>query len=76
MEGAVRLSGLWRNEGKRGSYLSGTLGGGRLYVMKNERKTGEKDPDFLIYLKPQTPKTTGPDAKTKAAGDDGGDFLD
>jgi hypothetical protein len=44
--------------------------------MKNERKTGEKDPDFLIYLKPQTPKTTGPDAKTKAAGDDGGDFLD
>ena len=48
----IRLTGLWENskDGKR--WLSGSLGGGRLMIYRNENKKNEKEPDFNVYLYP------------------------
>lgn len=49
----IRLTGLWKNESREGKpYMAGSLGSGRLVVYPNERKSGERDPDFVVYLVP------------------------
>lgn len=53
MEGGIRLTGLWRNETQDGRpYMAGSLGGGRVVIFPNDRKSGERDPDFVVYLVP------------------------
>jgi len=60
----VRLTGLWKNEGQDGKpYLAGSLGGGRMMVFPNERKTKEQDPDFVVYLVPAEKKENGGGAR-------------
>lgn len=48
----VRLTGLWRNEGKNGSiYLLGNLSpSSRLLVLENQYKEGEGDPDYVAFV--------------------------
>lgn len=67
----IRLTGLWRNERDGKPYLAGSLGGGRLLVFPNDRKAGERDPDFVVYLVPAERREGG---GRQAAG--GGDFDD
>ncbi len=66
MSELVRLTGLWKGKKKDGTtYLSGTLGSAKIVVFPNDRKNGDKDPDFVVYLskpeeKGQSPATTTP----------------
>lgn len=60
MENGIRLTGLWRNEGRDGRpYMAGSLGGGRLVVFPNERKERDADPDFVVYLVPAERREEG-----------------
>lgn len=70
MSDLVRLTGLWKGETKNGqTYLSGSLGSARLVIFPNDRKDGEKSPDFIVYMSPQKAK----EEETKKA-DDGFPF--
>ena len=47
----IKLTGLWKNEGPKGVYFSGSLGvGGKALVFRNDNKRTEKDPDLVLYL--------------------------
>lgn len=70
MSDLVRLTGLWKGQMKNGqSYLSGSLGSARLVIFPNDKKDGEKSPDFIVYMSPQKAK----EGETKPA-DNGFDF--
>lgn len=47
----LKVCGLWRNTKHNGqAFLSGNLGGVRVIVMKNEFKTEDKHPDWIIFV--------------------------
>lgn len=47
----VQLTGLWKGSDKNGNVtLTGSLGGARLLVFKNNYKKDEKHPDYIVYL--------------------------
>jgi hypothetical protein len=46
----VRLTGLWKS--RTGKSISGPLGGARLVVLPNERRRGDKDPDYIAFIAP------------------------
>jgi hypothetical protein len=46
----ITICGLWANEGRNGEYLSGTLGGARLFVFRNRRKRSDKHPDYVVCM--------------------------
>ena len=54
MADMVRITGLWKSKTQAGEgYLSGNLTPtSRLLVFPNSKKTGEKEPDFMVYLAP------------------------
>ena len=57
----ITICGLWKNETKEGrKYLSGSLGGIKILVFPNEKKT-DRQPDYNIVI-----------AENKKAGDTGG----
>lgn len=62
MENRVRLTGLWRQQGKDGRpYLSGKLtGSSRLVVFPNDRKTKDTDPDFAVFVVPVEKRAEAP----------------
>ena len=46
----ITICGLWKNETKEGrKYLSGTLGGIKILVFPNEKKT-DRQPDYNIVI--------------------------
>ena len=63
----INVTGLWLNKDKNGrTYMSGTMGGARVLIFKNEKKQeGSKQPDYnLVFAEnklkekisaPQTP---------------------
>jgi len=51
--GLIQLTGLWLNEGKRGKFMSGSLGAARILVFRNTHKTDPKHPDYLVYIAPK-----------------------
>jgi hypothetical protein len=46
----IKLTGLWKNEGKKGTYFTGYLGDAKIMIFENGYKTGEKQPDYIMYL--------------------------
>ena len=54
----IPITGLWRNATEQGStYLSGNLGNARIMIFSNGfKKEGTKQPDYIMYLMPGTPK--------------------
>ena len=48
----VRLTGLWKREGKNGDYYSGNLGTARLLLFRNKTKRSETDCDLVLYISP------------------------
>ena len=62
MEQGIKLTGLWKNKGRDGkTFLSGRLNGSSsLIVFPNNFKKGEKDPDYIVYLKPNEEKREAP----------------
>ena len=50
----VRLGGLWKNKSRDGgtTYLAGSFGAARLLIFPNDRKQGERDPDYVVYVVP------------------------
>jgi len=68
----IRLGGLWENTSAGGTtYLSGSLGGGRMLVFRNGFKKGENDPDWIIYLAPRAKQDDNADTTRMPAVDSG-----
>lgn len=56
MSDMIRLTGLWKSRTQGGeAYLSGNLTPTtRLLIFPNSKKTGVKEPDYFVYLAPNT----------------------
>lgn len=53
----VKLTALWVNETRQGKkYMSGYLGDSRVLMFKNEHKTEDKHPDYVLYVAPKDAK--------------------
>jgi hypothetical protein len=50
--GMIKLTGLWLNKTKAGkSYMSGTLGGAKVMIFKNDfKKDGDNQPDYNVFV--------------------------
>lgn len=47
----LQLGGLWVNDSKNGNkYMSGYLGNLKIMVFRNNYKTEDKHPDYVMYL--------------------------
>ena len=46
----IKLTGMWRNEGKNGEYFSGSLGSGKVLLFENKYKRKDTDPSHILYL--------------------------
>lgn len=68
---AVRLTGLWKEEGKDGSsYLAGSLSPtSRLLIFRQTDKKSEKAPDYVAYLVPAEKKEQKQQAEATASED-------
>lgn len=45
----IRAGGLWKNQSKDGrTFLSGSLGGIRVWIFPNGYKEKENDPDYIL----------------------------
>ena len=60
----IRLTGLWMNESRDGKkYMSGTMGGAKLLIFKNERKEQDKHPDYYAFIGESVKKQEGQSAQ-------------
>ena len=58
----ILATGLWLNKGKNGTYMSGTMGGVRVLIFKNEKKVeGSKQPDYNLVFAENKPKEKSDD---------------
>lgn len=52
----IQLSGLWLNESVNGNkYMVGYLGRNKILVFRNQHKTVDNQPDYLLYLADNPP---------------------
>ena len=70
----IRLGGLWENQSAAGTtYLSGTLGGGKLLAFRNTfKKDGSNDPDWILYIAPRAERRDDEDTTRMPPVDDDG----
>jgi len=58
----IQISGLWLNTSASGrKYFKGKLNGNDLLVFKNEHKTHDKQPDYILYIAPYRAPDTSDD---------------
>ena len=60
----IRLTGLWKKEGRDGSsYLEGPLGNGKVYIFPTKGRgdhTNPNSPDYVLYVaEKQVPEEPG-----------------
>lgn len=73
----VKLTGLWKNTDKEGKpYLSGTLGGVKVFVFPNKYKTTAdgKEPDYNLFFTPNTSKENKSKPENRSFLDTGADL--
>ena len=47
----LQVCGLWENEDKRGNkYLTGSIGGLKVFIFRNEYKEKGNQPDYKMYF--------------------------
>jgi uncharacterized protein (DUF736 family) len=62
-------TGLWKQQSKNGkTYLSGSLGGVRVLIFPNEKKTADNQPDYTLCFAPNEKR----EAKERSDADDSG----
>ena len=67
----IQLGGLWINESKSGNkYMSGYLGNAKLMIFKNNFKSEDKHPDYVMYIASNKPKNNDDDGFLEEDGDD------
>jgi len=53
----IKVTGLWKKEGKNGVFYSGSLGYcAQVLVFANKFKKGEKEPDLNLFIAPKAEK--------------------
>ena len=53
----VQLTGLWKKEGKNGSFLAGNLNvRSSLLIFPNGYKQKDSDPDYIAYIAENDPR--------------------
>lgn len=53
MSDMIKLTGLWKQEGKNGGYLSGTISPtSKLLILPNTFKKKDSEPDYVAYMTP------------------------
>jgi hypothetical protein len=53
----IKITGLWENDSKNGTYLSGMLGSAKVVIFRNKyKKDGSKQPDWELYISPAPKK--------------------
>lgn len=55
----IKAFALWSNEGPKGKYLSGSLGGLKVLIFKNSYKKADKDPDYIAYFAEKEQESKG-----------------
>lgn len=64
------IGALWEKEGRRGTYMTGSINGQPVVVFRNDRKkAGSKAPDWRV-LKPQPREDRAPAQAQTLPGDD------
>lgn len=54
MADMIKVTGLWKKEGKNGVFYSGALGyGAQVLIFANKFKNSEKDPDLNLFIAPK-----------------------
>lgn len=61
---ADEIGALWEKQGRRGLYMTGTIGGQRVVLFKNDRKRSDKQPDWRVL------KSQPRDGASQSGGDD------
>jgi len=56
MSDMIKVTGLWKHEGKGGVYYSGSLGLAQMLIFANKFKRSEKDPDLTLCIAPKPEK--------------------
>lgn len=46
----IKLTGIWQNEGQKGTYFTGKLGDAKILILKNNFKNADKQPDYIMYI--------------------------
>lgn len=53
----INISGMWAKEDKNGQvYYTGSLGGARLMMFKNNKKQNDNSPDYTLCVTPARKK--------------------
>lgn len=61
----INVTGLWSNKDKSGNtYLSGRIGGVKVLIFKNNKKTEDKHPDFNLMIDKYSPAAPREDHAT------------
>jgi hypothetical protein len=50
MSDMIKLTGLWLNTKDGKQYFSGSLGGAKVLIFKNDYKKEDKHPDYNLFL--------------------------
>lgn len=65
------IGALWEQQSAKGTYMTGTIGGVKVVVFRNGKKTGEKSPDWrVLKSKPKSEMATPPAGTFNANDDD------
>ena len=60
MADMIKVTGLWKHEGKSGVYYSGGLGyGAQVLIFANKFKRSEKNPDLNLFIASKVEKEAG-----------------
>ena len=70
----IKITGLWKKEGKNGVFYAGSLGyGAQVLVFQNKYKKGENDPDLQMFIAEKQEKKASGKPFPESSADDGGD---
>lgn len=56
MEDLVKVCGVWKKDGDKGTYYTGRMNNQQYFIFQNKNKQHDNHPDFEIYVRKLTKK--------------------